>query len=376
MARLEMALTAPEYGIGVTPLSSTHPATVGYYQIFDYTYSIAGAIGGNAVMDTFNRTVASGWGTADTGQAWSILGGVATDYDVTPSTGGQIVMNTTAGRIAYLSTVQLANANVLVQVTPTVTATGGTLGQAAMVRSDGTGANEYTAFLIWNTNGTVDLSVQKRVASVTTILSTLVNIGTYTPGAAWWIRFDVTGTTLSARAWREATTEPGAYQIVITDTSLTTGAVGVRAFRAAGNTNVAAALNYDNFSVGNLFTDAIRALYFAPQRFGENWTVERVTVNDTSKGQVPAVYVMRGLVRPDTAFNIAAIQFPHQPPTLLATSQLVDYTPAGTNDVADITSPIHLSPGEYFSVLFAGSKFPDPGTIESSTVFVGGETTR
>lgn len=374
-SRLDMSLTAPEYGLGYTVPVNMRPATVGYYLTFDYTYNIAGATTGNTVLDTFARTVANDWGTDDTGQAWTIFGGAVTDYNVTPGQ-GQIVMNTTAGRIVTLQTPLLANANVVAKVTPAVTATGGILAQAVTARADATGANEYDAFLLFNTDGTVDLSLQKRVASVTTTLATLTGIGTYAPGTGWFVRLDVNGSNISARGWAATSTEPGAYQVSVVDTSLTSGRVGVRAFRAAGNTNVAPPLNWNRFQVGNVFTDSIRGLYFAPQRFGEYWMVDRVSVNDTSQGQVPGVFIMRGLVRPDTAFDLTTVTYPHQVPALLATSNLVDSTPNGTNDVDNLENPINLSPGEYFTVLFAASQFPAPNTIQTSTVFVGGTVIR
>lgn len=38
----------------------------------------------DSATDTFNRTVSNGFGTADTGQAWTTSGGAASDYSVTP----------------------------------------------------------------------------------------------------------------------------------------------------------------------------------------------------------------------------------------------------------------------------------------------------
>ncbi len=36
-----------------------------------------------AAQDAFARTVETGWGTADSGQAWTTTGGSASDYSVT-----------------------------------------------------------------------------------------------------------------------------------------------------------------------------------------------------------------------------------------------------------------------------------------------------
>lgn len=45
---------------------------------FAGTYGAAAAVG----EDTFERVVSNGWGTADTGQAWTTSGGTTSDYSV------------------------------------------------------------------------------------------------------------------------------------------------------------------------------------------------------------------------------------------------------------------------------------------------------
>lgn len=382
-ARLEMALTCPEYGLGVTPPQNSRPTTVGYYSTFDYTYAISGGTGGNTILDRFQRTVANGWGTADTGQAWTVIGGVAANYSVTTGL-GRVNLPTIgdgSGRFTLLP-LGLTATDVDVSTQTVLTSGGAPAGgpeiTGLIIRCDGTLNNLYWLRLNWNQTGTLSLEIYRFVLGVQTSIAGPFTVATsFVTGATYWLRFQALGNTISGKAWLAGTTEPTNFQLVVADTSLTSGSfVGTGTVRAATNTNVSPVLGYDNFMVNNVYTDSIRALYFAPQRFGEYWSVDRITVNDTSQGQIPTAFIMRGLVRPETAFNLAGITYPHQVPPLFATSNLVDGSVNGTNDVDDLQSPIQLSSGEYFSVLFAGAQFPGPGQTMTSTVFVGGTTNR
>ncbi len=58
--------------------------------------TIPAALNGVRVLtDTFTRTLADQWGNTDTGQAWTITAGAATEFDVTPA--GGTIANTVAG---------------------------------------------------------------------------------------------------------------------------------------------------------------------------------------------------------------------------------------------------------------------------------------
>lgn len=128
------------------------------------------------------------------------------------------------------------------------------------------------------------------------------------------------------------------------------------------------------YSENPSYTDAHHGIFFAPQRYGEAWIIDRVTVVNTSTGQVPTVYVMRGRVNEATAFKGAAtLTYAHQVPALLPTSALVDYTPNGTSDSTDMNSPIQLSAGEYVSVLYAASQAGSTSAPVMSTVYLTGE---
>ena len=98
-------------------------------------------------------------------------------------------------------------------------------------------------------------------------------------------------------------------------------------------------------------TTVTHTLYLTPNRYGESWMVERVTVNNTSTLKVPTASIYRGVLSP---------------------SSLVDVTQNGTNDVDDLSTPIHLTRGETIIVQFTGSDPPPYAGAVTSTVFVGG----
>lgn len=106
------------------------------------------------------------------------------------------------------------------------------------------------------------------------------------------------------------------------------------------------------YGPGTLTTHTI---YMGPQRGSEFWSIERVTVANTSTLHVPTAYVYRGVINP---------------------SALVDYTPAGTGDVNDLSTPTFLTPGENLVIQFVGSDVPSVGGIIRSTVYLGGVITR
>jgi hypothetical protein len=66
---------------GQTGLWVTDPAEFPFdVRVAGEVMTVSGITGG--VADAFNRTVASGWGSADTGETWTTTGGSASDFSV------------------------------------------------------------------------------------------------------------------------------------------------------------------------------------------------------------------------------------------------------------------------------------------------------
>ncbi len=185
--------------------------------------------------DQFARTVARGWGTADTGGAWTVSGSV-TGYSVSP---GVAAMSLAPGsqRSAWLASTTTTDANLTTSVTVNTLPSGDTVYPTVLGRQVGSG-NEYDARLTISAAKQVYLWLTKTVNGVDT---TLVSAGavsgvTAAPGKTIDVRLQVSGaspTTVRARAWAAGTTEPTAWKMSATDSTpalQTAGSVGLRGY--------------------------------------------------------------------------------------------------------------------------------------------------
>lgn len=200
--------------------------------------------------DTFPRTVASGWGSADTGQAWSTSGGTAADYAVTGGYGSHTVATAGVSRRSFTG-FTYADFDVYVSLTTSATATGGSLFAGPTGRYTDSD-NLYKARVEFSTSNTLTLTIRKRLASVESQLGAYTLMGAYTPGTYVRVRFQAEGSTLRAKAWLASGVEPDPWQIEVTDTSLTTSLfIGVRSISSSANTNVNPQVRYDDLEVVN-----------------------------------------------------------------------------------------------------------------------------
>jgi PKD repeat protein len=195
------------------------------------------------VNDQFSRTLASGWGPADLGGAWTVGSGAA----VATISGGYGRMAVAKGgtRIASLPAVTgQTNLDLRVTVSLDKQPTGGSTMVSGAVRRTADG--EYRLTAVINTAGSVTLQLVKIAGGVSTTLKAQAITGlTYTAGTDLNLRLLVTGTTttaLSAKAWNATGTEPAAWQISSSDTTPSTalqgaGGVALVAYVSGSATN-------------------------------------------------------------------------------------------------------------------------------------------
>ena len=243
--------TAPvgaAYGSVLWSASGTPGA--GYLLYADNIKLITGATGITSwLRDTFTRSVSSGWGTPTIGSAWTTSGGSATNYSTSGTYGVHVLSTVDVARRSSVTAVS-ADFDIYCDITASAAATGDSLFGAICARM--TDANNlYMARLEFTTSNTVILTVRKIVAGVQTSLASATLSLTYTPGTYVRVRFQGSGTTLKARGWLTTATEPSAWDISTTDSSLTAAqSIGTRSIRVTGNTNAASVeIRYDNFDV-------------------------------------------------------------------------------------------------------------------------------
>jgi len=172
------------------------------------------------LYDLFTRTVVAGWGSATSGQAYSLLNGVAADYNVDGSRGTISVTATLSDRGQRVDVGERNVDAVITLANPGAPVTNGVQMGVAVRLTDA--SNYYSARASFSPAGQVTAWLAKMVAGVeTTILTGSTALSTGGPDVQ--LRVQVLGSTLRMRLWYAGSTEPATWDLSVTDTSLTTG---------------------------------------------------------------------------------------------------------------------------------------------------------
>jgi hypothetical protein len=195
--------------------------------------------------DTFNRTVSNGWGTADSGGAWTVSSNAA-NWAVTPGTGTIRMATAGAGTgTAYLGGVSARDVDVRTTVALDQMPTGNGAYMYVVTRRT-SGTAQYRAVVRVTSTGAVTLAFTKLDGSSTeTAVGAEAAVAglTYAPGQRLRVRVAVTGaspTTLTAKVWADGATEPAGWQVSRTDTSAllaNPGSVGFSSYLSGSATN-------------------------------------------------------------------------------------------------------------------------------------------
>ncbi len=188
---------------------------------------------GLCIRDTWTRTEASGWGTADSGQTWTVYdeAGISATARSTVADGiGRLIITeglaTNADDVFAELDVLLLDMPFQVDVQMPVMAASATENPIAFVvlRQDPTVTTEYgyeVGFRL-NSNGMVAYLSLDRIGPATGMfVGDTVTLPTPAQYGAWWtIRGEISGETptIQLKAWPKGTTPPAAWQIDYTDT--------------------------------------------------------------------------------------------------------------------------------------------------------------
>ncbi|PXY25146.1 hypothetical protein BAY59_24275 [Prauserella coralliicola] len=203
----------------------------------------------DAATDTFARTVAGGWGSADTGQSWATTGWDASDFAVASGLGTMTCTNANIRRWAIVNGLDTTDFDLTVTTSVSAVSTGGSSRTALVARYTDV-SNNYTAFLTFTTANAVSVTIGKFVAGIGTAVGSKVTALSNAGTPSFRLRFSGTGTTLRAKVWLASAPEPEAWDVIATDTSLTNpGKVGLYTFREVANTNTNLVGRFDDFTV-------------------------------------------------------------------------------------------------------------------------------
>ncbi len=190
--------------------------------------------------DAFGRTATGGWGTADTGGAWTPASG-ASSFSVAPGAGRVVLAAAGQTRAISLNGVSSADTDLQATFALDKAATGG--GTYLTLQGRRVGGDDYRTTARVLADGSVSLSLQKVVGGTASTLRT-VTVPNLKVGAGQQVtvRLQVqgTGTTaLNAKAWATGTAEPTAWALTGTDTGASlqaAGSIGVVTYLSGSST--------------------------------------------------------------------------------------------------------------------------------------------
>jgi PKD repeat protein len=204
--------------------------------------------------DQFGRTLASGWGNADTGGAWTLTTPTAFSVD---GAEGAISVAKSSGPTAYLRGVTTDGSDVLVTFGTNKVATGSGLYLTTIGRSV-VGAGDYRSALHFFPDGRISVRLARVAANGTdtTLKPEVYAAGiTYAAGDRLQTRMQVTGTnptTVRMKIWKVGTQEPSAWTLTTTDTTANlqaAGSTGLYAYLSSSATNSPITVAVDSYVV-------------------------------------------------------------------------------------------------------------------------------
>jgi trimeric autotransporter adhesin len=205
--------------------------------------------------DSFGRTVTGGWGSADSGGAYTISGG-ASNFSVGGGVGAIKLAAAGSSASAALASVSSTDTEVRVGVALNEAQTGGGTYVSVIGRRISS-TSDYRVKLKYASTGVVTEVLESVVGGTETALKTVVVPGvTYTPGMVLNVRLQVTGTsptTLNVMVWANGTTQPTAWQATITDSTASlqvAGAVGLLAYLSGSATNAPETASFNTYWAG------------------------------------------------------------------------------------------------------------------------------
>ncbi|WP_191330303.1 PKD domain-containing protein [Frigoribacterium sp. ACAM 257] len=208
-----------------------------------------------AAKDGFGRTVANGWGSAETGGTWTRTG-TASQYGVANGVGTQFLGAAGWNTSMALTGVSTTDADLRTSVSLDKVPTG--TGTYVYVTGRKVAANsEYRAALRFRPDGSVvvGLTAFKGSTTGTSLAAETLVPGKVAQGAKVNVRLEVSGsgsTVIRAKVWADGMPEPTAWTVSATDGTAALqapGWVALGAYASGNTTNAPQTVSFDDLSV-------------------------------------------------------------------------------------------------------------------------------
>jgi hypothetical protein len=195
----------PTHGVTPSPTSTGSSSP---------TPTVTPSPGTTLAQDTFQRINQTYWGKAADGHTWGGDANSSNVFSISGNTG-----RVSNGSTSYSAVLGSAATNAQVLFSGSMSSFNNSNLGAVLRWKDGN--NWYKAYI----DGS-NLVVQKKINGSTNVLGQVAFAAT--ANKSYTLRFNVSGTTLSAKVWQSGNTEPTNWMVVVTDNSLQSGFCGLR----------------------------------------------------------------------------------------------------------------------------------------------------
>lgn len=238
-------------GAGTYTVSLTVKDNDGRSSTKSRSVTVAAAPSDQLARDDFGRTVASGWGTADEGGAWSATVGSQSAGSVSAGK-GNLGLGAGSTRTFSLKSVSARDTSGVTQFSlNSAPSTGNTYVGVLARQSD---SHSYRIRAWMRTNGTVWLTTER---DGTVLEAQAVPGLTWSEGDSLKLRAEVSGTsptTIRARVWKASDSEPSGWHVSATDSTTALAQPGWAGLHGArsGSATSSSTVTFDDYRVTDL----------------------------------------------------------------------------------------------------------------------------